>query len=824
MWSSTLCDELGYVPLDKAGADWLSTSYVTVRDHAMTVGGGTVTGARRVDGRSDLWELTVAPSGTEEVTLQLPARPCTEEGALCTADDRSLANGLAHFIPGPPPPSPLTASFLDVPDQHDGSTPFKLRLEFRAPLAISYVTLRDVAVTATGGTVTGARRVDGRNDLWELTVAPSGTAAVTVTLSASAACGEPGAVCTADDRALGNSPSAAVLALPQLSVADAEAEEGPSATMVFEVTLDRAASSSVTVDWATSDGTATAGSDYTAASGTLRFTAGQMRETVTIYVLDDSHDDDGETFTLVLSNPSGVRIADGEATGTIKNRDPLPRALLARTAAVHVVEHVEERLRAPREPGFEGRVAGRALRKGIEREMALELLGRLGAAVRAPGTGGGFSSPVSSAPGAGGPPPTASIGSPGLGGPMGAPTAGAMHLGGPMDGPMTDGPFGGGLLAMGLGSGNMLTGSAFVLNRETRQGGSLSFWSRGAQSSFSGREGELGLAGDVRTTMLGTDYAKGPMVVGLSLANTRGLGSYDGVSAGQVALSVKGLYPWLGYELTDRVSVWGVTGYGSGGMLLTPAGGPTLESGLSMKMAAAGTRGELVAGGSAGFGLAFKADALWVGTSVEGVNGPAGRLAATAATVSRVRTALEGSRGFALRGRLSLTPSVEVGLRHDAGDAETGAGMDVGAGLIASDAATGLAVDVRVRTLLVHQDAGFRERGVSISLSYNPTPAPPLGMTALVAPSWGGQPTSGSEALWGRPRDDGWHGPGRRRAGQPDGCRGRLRAPRGAPLRGNAEIRPADVAVRPGLPGGLQPRCAEPGEPGVRAGGRGAAP
>ena len=55
-------------------------------------------------------------------------------------------------------------------------------------------------------------------------------------------------------------------------------------------------------------------------------------------------------------------------------------------------------------------------------------------------------------------------------------------------------------------------------------------------------------------------------------------------------------------------------------------------------------------------------------------------------------------------------------LRHDGGDAETGAGMDVGAGLVVSDAGSGL-VDVRVRTLLVHQDADFSERGVAVSLS-----------------------------------------------------------------------------------------------------------
>ena len=217
-----------------------------------------------------------------------------------------------------------------------------------------------------------------------------------------------------------------------------------------------------------------------------------------------------------------------------------------------------------------------------------------------------------------------------------------------------------------------------------------------------------------------------------------------------MASAVTGLYPWAGYKATDRITVWGVTGYGSGGLLLTPDTGAALEAGLSMGMAAAGTRGEIVAGGAGGFGLAFKADALWVGTGTEGVDGPAGRMAATEAAVTRFRTALEGSRDFVLAGRMSLAPSVEVGLRHDGGDAETGAGIDVGAGVILADMASGLAVDLRVRTLLVHQSAGFSERGMALSFSYNPTPSTPMGFTARVAPSWGGQATSGAQGLWGR--------------------------------------------------------------------------
>ena len=307
-----------------------------------------------------------------------------------------------------------------------------------------------------------------------------------------------------------------------------------------------------------------------------------------------------------------------------------------------------------------------------------------------------------------------------------------------------------GHFGMGFGGGNMQTGSAFVMNHETRRGGILSFWSRGAQSQFAGREGELSLDGRVSTTMFGADYAKGRLVTGLSLSHSRGRGGYEGVDIGEVTSSVTGLYPWLGYKVSDRITLWGVTGYGKGALKLTPGAGTALESGLSMALAAGGLRGELADSVVAGFGLAFKADALWVGTAIDGVEGPGGNLAATSAAVTRYRTALEASRGYRFERGLSLQPSLEVGLRRDGGDAETGAGVDLGGGLIVSDALTGLSADVRIRMLLAHQDEEFRERGMSVSFGYNPTPSTPLGFMAKLTPSWGGQASGGTEALWGR--------------------------------------------------------------------------
>ena len=130
------------------------------------------------------------------------------------------------------------------------------------------------------------------------------------------------------------------------------------------MTLDRAASETVTVDYATTDGTAQAGQDYTAAKGTLTFAAGETRKTVSIAVLDDAHDEGEETLTLTLSNASGARIADDTATGTIVNFDLLPGAWLGRfgrTSAQRVLDGVQARLEAPRQSGVRATFAGHAL-------------------------------------------------------------------------------------------------------------------------------------------------------------------------------------------------------------------------------------------------------------------------------------------------------------------------------------------------------------------------------------------------------------------------------------------------------------------------------
>ena len=180
-------------------------SYKTLRDHAFTVEGGTVAGARRlVSGSNIRWEISVSPDSSADATVELPATDdCDAQGAICTADGTVLSSPLKFTVKGPP----LTASFESVPTSHNGSDNFKFRIAFSEELEtnFSYKTLRDHVFTVEGGTVVGARRlVSGSNIRWEVSVRPGSSADVTVELPATDDCDAQGAICADGDEKLSN--------------------------------------------------------------------------------------------------------------------------------------------------------------------------------------------------------------------------------------------------------------------------------------------------------------------------------------------------------------------------------------------------------------------------------------------------------------------------------------------------------------------------------------------------------------------------------------------------------------------------------------------
>ncbi|MEL7314787.1 MAG: Calx-beta domain-containing protein, partial [Cyanobacteria bacterium J06559_3] len=117
---------------------------------------------------------------------------------------------------------------------------------------------------------------------------------------------------------------------PAFSVVDVTVDEGSGAA-TFTVSLSAASNDTLTIDYATADDIAAAGSDYTAVSGSLTFLPGELTQNVTVDILEDTDFEGDETFTFNLSNVGGdATIADGTAIGTIDENEPSPTGVLYR--------------------------------------------------------------------------------------------------------------------------------------------------------------------------------------------------------------------------------------------------------------------------------------------------------------------------------------------------------------------------------------------------------------------------------------------------------------------------------------------------------------
>ncbi len=298
----------------------------------------------------------------------------------------------------------------------------------------------------------------------------------------------------------------------------------------------------------------------------------------------------------------------------------------------------------------------------------------------------------------------------------------------------------------------LLMGTSFRAVLGSGAGSQWTGWGQGASvSRFSSAGPGLSLSGETATGSMGMDYERGRLLTGFAMTHSLGEGTARGAGRSYVMGSaVTTMLPYARVALSERVSAWGLAGTGSGRLTLDLDGATAERYGadLSMTLAAMGVRGDLVTPAQAGgFALALKADAFWVRTESASVSTPeAGNLAAARAEASRLRAVLDGSRTFALAGGAALTPSVELGLRHDGGDAETGTGFELGAGLGYADPSRGLDMALKVHGLAAHAEGGYDEWGVSGSLRLVPGAAG-RGLSASLTPSWGADP-GGSERLW----------------------------------------------------------------------------
>ena len=297
---------------------------------------------------------------------------------------------------------------------------------------------------------------------------------------------------------------------------------------------------------------------------------------------------------------------------------------------------------------------------------------------------------------------------------------------------------------------DVLLGSSFRLNLGDDAAAPghlrLTAWGRVAGTQFSGRDGDLTLDGNVLTGTVGVDSAWDRWLAGVAVSHSLGGGSFTGDGDGDLDSStLTSIHPYLRYAVNERVDVWSVLGYGWGDLTLEPGTGGTLETDTTLLMGSFGGRGILLsAPDNAGFQLATRTDAMLTRTTSGAVAG----LAETEADAHRLRLVLEGTRPVLWPEGQSVTPTVELGVRHDWGDAETGFGLELGGRVQYANTNLGLTIEAAVRGLLTHEDSDYKEWGASGTIRL----APDLngqGLSLTLAPTWGAA-SSGIESLWSR--------------------------------------------------------------------------
>ena len=505
-------------------------------------------------------------------------------------------------------------------------------------------------------------------------------------------------------------------AAPVIRIVDASASESAGA-MTFRVALSGESALPARVRWASSAGTAQADLDYVEMSGELIFGPGTTSVGVEVLLIEDLLHEESETFRLVLSGATNAMLdgaSEVAATGTIEDDDDTAPAeewlaRFGRTAASNAVNAVEDRLTGRLGSGAQVVVAGHRVDvAGNGREH--------GAAGSAP-------APVAGLDGSG------------------HAAGGAVGLAGPGGG-LSDtqsGRYGSGR----MGVGDVLARSSFQFssdshasgygNRTTENGGAQgddagvhrwSVWGNGAATRFNGGAGDLSLDGEVVTGTVGADMERGRVLFGVAVSHSQGDGDYrraggGGLRAREGDLSsdlTTGL-PYLRVEVSDRLSVWGALGRGSGSMTLSEGDLGSIEADIGMSLGAFGARQELRSSTATdGFSLALRTDLLLVHTTSD----ETAALPALSTDVNRLRLMVEGERRFQFESGAVLTPNVELGLRYDDGDAETGSGLEVGAGLRLENAARGLSAELTGRSLLAHEASELSEWGVGGSLRFEP--------------------------------------------------------------------------------------------------------
>ena len=305
----------------------------------------------------------------------------------------------------------------------------------------------------------------------------------------------------------------------------------------------------------------------------------------------------------------------------------------------------------------------------------------------------------------------------------------------------------------------VLAGSSFTLPLSAVGDGAagplsrLAFWGSGDYRNLSGGDtSAVEWEGEVWSAHLGADARlSDEALAGLSLSLSEGTFDYtdhtDGEAmSGDTETRMTSLNPYIGWSTPNGIDLWGTVGYGWGELKITDDAADAPEtSDLTQTSFAVGggwrvfSSDALIEGGA----TALKAKAQISAARIE-VEG-AGLIEPMTVEVSQGRVALEASHAHALAAGGTLTPAIELGLRQDAGDGETGTGVELGGSLRYQDPATGLTVQGHGRALLTHS-GNYEEWGFGGLIRLDPG-SDRRGLALSLVPGWG-ETQSGTQRLW----------------------------------------------------------------------------
>ena len=275
-----------------------------------------------------------------------------------------------------------------------------------------------------------------------------------------------------------------------------------------------------------------------------------------------------------------------------------------------------------------------------------------------------------------------------------------------------------------MSAGGLLGGTSFRFSPASAANGGIGygFWGSGELMRFSSKGGRASGDGEVLTGALGADIEKGSMLAGLAVSYSQGSGGFEvgragADDAGELKATLTSAFPYARLAVSDRVSVWGVAGVGTGQLDLSGGGEEDPTSNISMRMGGIGARGRLLGGeGRGAFEFALRTDGFMARMKSEAVEGRS----ELSTNVSRLRLMLEAATGMSLGSRAMLEPEVRVGMRRDGGDVDSGFGMEVEGYLSFATTEQGLSVSLHGRRLVVHEQSGYEEWGVGGSIQLNP--------------------------------------------------------------------------------------------------------